>query len=138
MGWGMRHAPLAQHHRLTRAQDATGGGLRGQAGQFVGHKMRGQIGGLTVGQFLHRHWTGMQAFAGRAFGKDDLVVIKHQVMIADTLALIQRGDPRQTDQILGRDQHLFLAKQHFAIGALDQQKMLGRDAQIGKPFVKSR
>ena len=91
--------------------------------------MRGHISGLPVRQLRHRHRAWVQAFGGRTFGKDDLVAIKHQVMIVDALALLDRGDARQANQILGRNQNLGITKQHFAISTFDHQKMLGRHSQ---------
>ena len=69
----------------------------------------------------------MQAFGGRAIGQKHLMPVQQKMVIHHGAGLCVGGNPRQPDQILGGNQHLWLSEQQFAIGTADQQQMLARD-----------
>ena len=80
------------------------------------------------GQYIKGLRTGIKAFCGASFGKDDLMGVTQKVMIAD-LSTGPNADCGVIDQMFGRNQHLGLTKQQFGHRARHQHPMILRDHQ---------
>jgi len=94
----------------------------GQNGRMTTpHNLREKRGDLRKRLWPHGLeclWPSKEALCRRTFRKDDLMPVKEHMVIRHRSGLIIHTNPRQTDQLMRRDQHLCAPKHaHGDLGA---------------------